>query len=63
MPSPTEKFYWDFTPSVLDTNVLPQYKTNAPLIQYTISQVALHLAQKMAIFGRDGDRLMCGDTL
>jgi len=56
-----ETFYWDFN-SPFDTSVAAQYKTNSSIYSYNILSILVNTPFEMAVFGKDDDSLMAGDT-
>ena len=58
-----ERYYWDFFGPPFDTSVAGQFKTTEPATSYTIAPSAVNDPFKIAVFVRDDDNLVSGDTL
>jgi hypothetical protein len=58
-----QQYYWNFFGPPYDTIVDPQYKTTIDSVLYSVSQPAVNVAQKIAVFGKDDDGNVGGDTM
>jgi hypothetical protein len=59
-----QKYYWDFNAvNGLDTNVTPTYKTDVDSITKAIDPGTVNVGYRMAIFGKDDDGNVAGDTM
>lgn len=56
-----QTFYWDFN-SPFDTNVTVDKQTIAPSYSYNVVAPLVNTPFEMAVFGKDDDGLMAGDT-
>jgi hypothetical protein len=57
-----ETYFWDFNPDPFDTNVAEQHQTTDSTIVYNVVAPLVDNPFEMAVFGKDDDGIVVGDT-